>query len=1376
MSGYNKLVWVALLLFSFGAVLAKDPPKDAQKDAQQLKELRKRPSYRSDCQQATRQTDMAINNVRARLMTGGDVWWDLKDGKYIVPKVDPASGLPEVSSIFAGAVWLGGYDPAGNLKVAAQTYRSQTRNDFWPGPLGEDGKTSRDVCAQWDKFFRVLGEDIRSHVRAYREATNAGTEYTTDMIPREVLGWPSFGNPWFREIHGFELPNTSQGLAGFWDENLDGIYNPIDGDFPIIEIRGCEPTSTEGALKLLPDEMIFWIYNDAGNIHTNSNGFEINMEVQVQAFAYATNDEINDMTFQRYKLINRATDTIEQTFFAMWVDPDLGCYQDDYIGCDTLRSMMYVYNEDEVDGIVGCDCGGVPTYCSNVPILGVDYFRGPRDLDRPLRDSVTGDTIGFEEIGMSSFVYYNNRGIGDNPPATGDPTRAIEFYRYLSGFWLDGTPFTYGDNGYNVGSTDNVKYAFPSAPDDKAGDAWSMCTAGLSFGDRRTVQASGPFRLKPGAVNELIIGVVWLPSQRYPCPSIVPLQNVDDIAQALFDNCFELTDGPDAPDMAFVELNRELICILTNDESSNNYLEQYRGLDLQAPMNAKDSFYDFEGYRVYQLRSSEVGPSELGDPDKARLVFQADIKNGISSIYNWEPIENPNGNFNLFAPRLMVQGADRGITHSFKLTEDQFAVTDRSLVNHKKYYYMAVAYAHNDYEYDDIVDGTPVTRQGFDPSTGLGQRRAFLEGRKNVRQYVVTPRPILAQYLRSEYGQGMEITRVSGRGNGGIFLEVTDGTRERILSSSFDGVIDYKQGQGPLNVKVINPLEVRNADLEVSLYNTDGSTGVNANTRWRMVDLSSGREIVSDYSLGRPNEQVLQDYGISLTMLLVDTIGSRGDDPTAANNNGAIGASIEYSDRDKPFWFAGLPDLDQSFGTLNGIPFQPLNFIKNGSNEPDEPLDPTRALHRIGTGFFAPMFMMDYRFTPGVMLLSPMVLDNSNGPNLRSRLVKGNLNNVDIVLTPDKSKWSRCVVIETASQHHFDAAAQFGTPNPDTRMFDRRKAPSIGLDGRYATNDGTITGAPLSGGSTDPNDPNYLQPTGMGWFPGYAVDVDCGKRVNIFFGENTFFNSFFDGFLDTASIGISTDMIWNPSSQFFIQQFTNVPAVGLFAGGQHHIYLTNQDYDGCAAIYPRLEPGRNYIFKRPVFDNITWSGIPLLPDGQKLLTYSEGLIPNEVVIKLRANSQYSTACTTPGNPMPKYIVKVRAQAEKVEDEKGIETALDAINVVPNPYYGYSSYETSQFTNTVKITNLPDKCIVTIYSLDGKFIKQYNRNENPMARTGSNPGSRQAQTIPNLEWDLRNFRNIPIASGVYLIHIDAGELGQRVIKWFGVNRQFDPSGL
>ncbi|MEY2904446.1 MAG: hypothetical protein RJA52_462, partial [Bacteroidota bacterium] len=65
--------------------------------------------FRENCDNAISQIDQAINNVRARLLTGGDVWWDGTDGRYVVPKVAP--GIPEVSSIYAGAVWLGGVDP-----------------------------------------------------------------------------------------------------------------------------------------------------------------------------------------------------------------------------------------------------------------------------------------------------------------------------------------------------------------------------------------------------------------------------------------------------------------------------------------------------------------------------------------------------------------------------------------------------------------------------------------------------------------------------------------------------------------------------------------------------------------------------------------------------------------------------------------------------------------------------------------------------------------------------------------------------------------------------------------------------------------------------------------------------------------------------------------------------------------------------------------------------------------------------------------------------------------------------------------------------------------------------------------------------------------
>ena len=82
----------------------------------------------NDCSGSSSQIDLNINNVRARILGGGSMWWDLSNGRYIVPNVAP--GEKEVSSIFAAGLWIGGYDAANNLKLAAQTYR-QNGNDFW---------------------------------------------------------------------------------------------------------------------------------------------------------------------------------------------------------------------------------------------------------------------------------------------------------------------------------------------------------------------------------------------------------------------------------------------------------------------------------------------------------------------------------------------------------------------------------------------------------------------------------------------------------------------------------------------------------------------------------------------------------------------------------------------------------------------------------------------------------------------------------------------------------------------------------------------------------------------------------------------------------------------------------------------------------------------------------------------------------------------------------------------------------------------------------------------------------------------------------------------------------------------------------------------
>ena len=1302
-------------------VVAKYPPwyeEGRKKDPSQVKF-----GYRADCAPSTSEADMAINNVRARLLGGGDVWWDLQNGKYIVPKVEPASGLPEVSSIFAGSVWLGGYDPVGNLKLAAQTFRDANSNDFWPGPLDRQGTIQRDTCAQWDKHFRVLGDNIRRFLRDYALAEENGVDLDKNDVPEDVLGWPGAGNPHFEDIHGFPLPDLSQGgLAGFFDANDDLVYDPLMGDYPIIEIRGCP-------IPQYPDEMVFWIYNDAGGIHTQTEGNPIQMEVQVQAFAYATNDEINDMTFQRYKLINRASQSIDSTYFAMWVDPDLGCSRDDYIGCDTARSLAYVYNEDAVDGTTGCDCESTPTYCEDVPMLGVDYFRGPLD------------EFG-EEIGMSSFTYYNNAGAanGNWPAAQTDPQIAQEYYNYMSGSWRDGTPFTYGDDAFNVGGSP-IDYAFTEAPNDPIG--WSMCTANLPFGDRRTIQASGPFRLDPGRTNELIIGVVWVPDiTDYPCPSIDPLIFADETAQALFDNCFDITDGPDAPDLDFIELDRELICVLSNDKESNNFEEKYEELDLRAPTDLSEErkLYKFEGYKVYQLNGPEVSTGELDNPDKARLIFQTDIKNGISQLVNWRPMPHPteNGRF-LYEPEVKVVGKDEGIRHTFRITEDQFGQTnDRRLINHQKYYFTTVAYAFNEFDPFDTQDNT-------------GQRMPYLEGRRNIKTYIPIPRPIAYEQVKASYGEGPSITRLDGIGAGDQFLDITDETRDAIISNNFNGEIAYKNGRGPIKVDIYNPLEIVEGTYEIYFRDNNLSDDTLASaTDWILRDLSTGDEFRSDNTIEDLAEQIFGQFGFSVSIGQTQEAGEFFSD-----NNGALGSELIYEDLNNP-WLSFIPDdflADQ-------VPI--YNIAQTASNEIYFELDPNG---RFSTAFqgLIPFYLANFTYNPTAgALISPAWIDNSAGMSIvRTRMSMEDLNNVDIVFTPDKSKWSRCVIIETASPYYYNRGNQGGFDLQTvgrSENFDLRDSPSVGRD------DADGDGLP------DPDGDDI----GMGWFPGYAIDVESGERLNIFFGENSVYNPEFMSIEAPDEPAIGADMMWNPNSSLLINTIN--PTISFaHTAGQHHIYVTDQPYDECLELREKLHPNRPITQKWTALRRITWTGIPFTSE---LRTYAEGLIPNETTLKLRVSNPYEVALGTgvnSGHPAYRFTIADKAPEDLIEAAD--QTVLDAVNVVPNPYLAYSVYETSQFTTTVKITNLPPRAVVTIYSLDGKFIRQYRRDERGIPQVDrSNPGIRSTQVTPDLEWDLKNSKGIPIASGLYLIHINGFELGERTIKWFGVNRKFDPSGL
>lgn len=125
------------------------------------------------------------------------------------------------------------------------------------------------------------------------------------------------------------------------------------------------------------------------------------------------------------------------------------------------------------------------------------------------------------------------------------------------------------------------------------------------------------------------------------------------------------------------------------------------------------------------------------------------------------------------------------------------------------------------------------------------------------------------------------------------------------------------------------------------------------------------------------------------------------------------------------------------------------------------------------------------------------------------------------------------------------------------------------------------------------------------------------------------------------------------------------------------------------------------------------------------------------------------------------------------------SALDLINVVPNPYYAFSAYETSPLDNRVKITNLPEACTISIYNLGGTLVRKFTKGkastklqafESEVTYSGGAPVV--TTNDGSLDWDLKNSAGIPISSGVYIFHVDVPGVGEKIVKWFGIMRPID----
>ena len=1299
-----------------------------------------------NCAVGTAQTLLDINNVKTTILNGGDMWWDLSNGRYEIPQ---GSGK---HSMFAGALWIGGYDDNGQLKVAGQTYR-QSGTDYWPGPLdnvrltseginnSKYGSTDASICAQYDQHFVVLRSDVEEFV-AWSNSDNPSVEYPDYVIPQSILNYPGnrttddLSNANLEADLGIDSTGTYyyslESLAPFEDVNNDGFYDPLSGDYPQYNLNGTLGCS-DGDI-LFGDQTLWWVYNDNGNVHTETGSeTALGLEIQAQAFAFSTNDEINNMTFYNYKMINRSHTPLNETYFGVWVDPDLGDYQDDYVGCDVARGLGYCYNGDEDDGTaVG--------YGANPPAIGVDFFRGPLADENDGVDN-NGDGVidePGEQIIMSKFVYYNNiQGTVD-----GNPNIAQDFYNYLDGKWLDNTLMTFGGDGRDQNNP-ACNYMFPGDTDPAfPGQTWTEQTAGNVPDDRRFLQTAGKFTLAPGALNTITTGVVWARANEGGAFASVELMRLaDDKAQKLFDTCFEVLDGPDAPTLSFQELDQKIVITLSNAVSSNNFMEQYveadevniigsYSIDTLVSSTGGDSIvsepyrdeYTFEGYQIFQLRDETVTAADAYNIDKARLVFQCDVKNykaADGSITN-EETDAPIAQLTNFEfsqelqasiPKNMtIEAANEGVVHSLVLTDDLFADGDRTFINNKTYYYTALAYAYNEYlEYapDQVPDPGDVYAPSFN-----GQKKPYLAGRKNIKQYSVIPHITSAEaggtIQNADYGTLPSMTRIEGLGNGGLELEFSPETRAAIISEPYCvAQTVYAKDGAPVNIKVIDPLSVpQNTDFTFKFDD------VGEDAMWVLVNNTTGDSISSEQTISVKNEQLILEWGLSVMVL--DAMNPGDEGTNSSSSNGFLSAT-EIKDNSTS-WLNYFKDNDDFFDAgANGVFADPGNWIRSGNDPIDHTnIDDSETYENILAGSWAPYRLVgvdgqgsaEFEHTPAWDQFQSL----SNLKDVPS---------VDIVFTDNQDLWTRVPVIETGS---------------GSNRLNLKSNPSVGKDG---LEDGSGT-------------------TGFSWFPGYALDLEKGIRLNMMFGESS----------DHPDHN-GDDMIWNPTSvESSGNQFYEFNQIGepfdLILGGRHYIYVMKTQYAGSDATahseYDHLTGMLSNSNKRNVFREAAWVSIPMLSSSNATL------LDGDVEVKIRVSKAYDefvSDCSDVGelNESNPYLTFNTSDIQTITgDEAVAQSALDLIKVVPNPYYGSSKYERDQVDHRVKITNLPKTCTISIYNVSGTLVRQVSLDSD--------------ENVTGWDWDLKNNYNVAISSGVYIIHVDAGEIGEKVLKWFGALRPID----
>jgi len=719
--------------------------------------------------------------------------------------------------------------------------------------------------------------------------------------------------------------------------------------------------------------------------------------------------------------------------------------------------------------------------------------------------------------------------------------------------------------------------------------------------------------------------------------------------------------------------------------------------------NYKDRGYTFEGYEVYQL------PSQSSSLSDGVLLNTYDVINEIKAVY--DTIIDPNG---VAIPVLTANGTDKGIQRYYVLDYDN--IKKQSLYNDQEYYVAVVAY-------------------GYNPTPLL----PFHALRSPVIVRTVIPQsPELGVTLGEAEGNNLSVTHATGVADGVTTATVVDPTAVtgHDYEIFFTQVEEVRNANGDW-VPAGTPKLRKPGDLTGTTITIAGLYGPNPESG---VELSFSLDLVSPTNAWADGVTITFPAGV--TVLSAPSFEAGGGTIVPEIVGNVVNMGLVNSEQTQNGIFHG----GETWSIFIAPPVLPLTVdwrvYDDGYADPAGPLVDATGTFDITT--IGSLSRTAKYWNVRDLFTNQVVLSN-----------QGMVSGFDEYPKRDDTQ---SLILGTAANPivegmqigvdgSYVAPATFSANNPPTVNGKKMSASGLRwLSTNYIiTNfmyfgyaDGTVAASlgAYADGATGTTDVAQLQQDiELRWTGVIGDTVIGGKTLKITKSGGSYITLF------GASGKSIADHPLNPNPGSTTPFLVRVP---------FEIWNIDTNQEITALFWDRtpsfdVDGGsvwnqgvREYLW---VVNTPQSTTTPLDPLSQtvgefgtwNLVFYLSTFTLNDVV-RINFDNPFlpnvdTFTFSTKGSTFSEQLAK--NQSEQI------------INVFPNPYYGYQNRETSPTDKYVTFNHLPNNATIRIFDLSGVLVKTIYHT---------------SQTGQLDKWNLQNENNYPVASGVYIVHIDMPDLG------------------